>query len=60
MKTQFSATLRRTPDIMIQKGTHGRESASQKFLAAVVIKTGTADHAQMTRKFLLVLVISSP
>ncbi len=60
MKTQLSAMLRRTPAIMTQKGTHGRESASQKFFAAVVIKTGTADHAQMTRKFLLVLVISSP
>ena len=34
---------------MIQKGTQGRDSASQKHLAAVVMKTGTTDHAQMIR-----------
>lgn len=35
---------------MIQKGTHGRPSASQKFFAAPLTKSGKSDQAHRTKK----------
>ena len=60
MKIQFRNTFSTTLPRMTQKGTQGRESASQKFFAAVVRNRGTADHEQSTRKFLEVAVTSLP
>src|SRR4029077_7475896 len=60
MKIQFRNTFSTTLPRMTQKGTQGRESASQKFFAAVVRNSGTADQEQSTRTFLEVAVTSLP